>query len=59
MFSFVHGVYMKPSADSVEELEKSVWSVVRPRNESEDQGEGVQWRSQVGHGAMPPPQHFW
>ena len=32
---------MKPSADSVEELEESVWSVVRQRNEREDQGEGV------------------
>ena len=31
-----------PSAERVEELEESVWSVVRQENEHEDQGEGVQ-----------------
>ena len=31
-----------PSAERVEELEESVWSVVRQENEREDQGEGVQ-----------------
>ena len=30
------------SAERVEELEESVWSVVRQKNEREDQGEGVQ-----------------
>ena len=30
------------SAERVEELEESVWSVVRQENEREDQGEGVQ-----------------
>ena len=30
------------SAERVEELEESVWSVVRQENEHEDQGEGVQ-----------------
>ena len=29
-------------AERVEELEESVWSVVRQENEREDQGEGVQ-----------------
>ena len=29
--------------NGVEELEESVWSVVRQENEREDQGEGVQW----------------
>ena len=31
-----------PSAERVEELEESVWSVVRQENEREDQGEGIQ-----------------
>ena len=31
-----------PSAERVEELEESVWSVVRQENEREDQGEVVQ-----------------
>ena len=31
-----------PSAERVEELEESVWSVVRQENEREDQGQGVQ-----------------
>ena len=31
-----------PSAEQVEELEESVWSVVRQENEREDQWEGVQ-----------------
>ena len=31
-----------PSAERVEELEESVWSVVRQENKREDQGEGVQ-----------------
>ena len=31
-----------PSAERVEELEESVWSVVRQENEREDQEEGVQ-----------------
>ena len=31
-----------PSAKRVEELEESVWSVVRQENERKDQGEGVQ-----------------
>ena len=30
------------TAERVEELEESVWSVVRQENECEDQGEGVQ-----------------
>ena len=30
-----------PSAERVEELEESVWSVVRQENEREDQGEGL------------------
>ena len=30
------------SAERVEELEESVWSIVRQENEREDQGEGVQ-----------------
>ena len=32
----------EPSAAHMEELEESVWSVVRQENECEDQGEGVQ-----------------
>ena len=31
-----------PSAERVEELRQSVWSVVRQENECDDQGEGVQ-----------------
>ena len=31
-----------PSAERVEELEESVWSVVRQENEREDHGEGRQ-----------------
>ena len=31
-----------PSAERVEELEDSVWRVVRQENERKDQGEGVQ-----------------
>ena len=31
-----------PSAERVEALEESVWSVARQENEHEDQGEGVQ-----------------
>ena len=31
-----------PSTERVEELEESVWSVVRQENEREDQGEGIQ-----------------
>ena len=31
-----------PSAERVQELEESVWSIVRQENEREDQGEGVQ-----------------
>ena len=31
-----------PSAERVEELDESVWSVVRQENEHEEQGEGVQ-----------------
>ena len=39
------------SAERVEELEESVWSVVRQENEREDQGEGVQNRPALMYGA--------
>ena len=32
----------KGQSDSMEELEESVWSIVRQENERKDQGEGVQ-----------------
>ena len=38
----------------MEELEESVWSVVRQENERDDQGEGVQRGSSVGR--MPDSQ---
>ena len=37
------------SAERVEELEESVWSVVRQENECEDQGESVQDDSGAGN----------
>ena len=36
------------SAERVEELEESVWSVVRQENEGEDQGEGIQNSGKTG-----------
>ena len=36
------------SADGVEELEESVWSVVRQENERTHQGEGVQSNGKTG-----------
>ena len=38
------------SAERVEELEESVWSVVRHENEREDQVEGVQNSGKTGTG---------
>ena len=35
------------SAERMEELEESVWSVVRQENEREDQGEGIQDRGKT------------
>ena len=40
------------SAERVEELEESVWSVVRQENEREDQGEGVQNSGKTSTGAV-------
>ena len=40
-----------PSAERVEELEESVWSVVRQDNELEDQGGGVQHSVALMYGA--------
>ena len=38
------------SAEVVEALEESVWSVVRQENERENQGEGVQYSGKTGTG---------